>query len=207
MIRIAIDILFSRAYINSMTLVQQILEIFPSFNYERFRKENSGNTDVILQSILDAIRIGRLRKRLIAGEWHLRVPTRSEKMDGRAFIDIETKEIAFSLPWKTMPYEDLRFIVFHEFGHVVDVMAGRFYMDENDNVIFNNEEVSETAIQFAMIFDDDVLYCSLPHELSANRWALKSGVVPLLERTLVCYKTATGEIEPVEINCQLLRTS
>lgn len=179
------------------TLIRQI---FPEYNHEKFQKENGVNTDTILESVLDAVRISGHADRLVSEGWNLRRPTRSEKKAGRAFVDIDAKEIVFSMPWKSMPREDLRFIVFHEFGHVVDILEGRFYIDENETVIFNNQEVSEYYINFAMIFDDDMMYCSLPHELSANTWALKSGVVPLLEKTLICYKTATGEIPVINFS-------
>lgn len=103
-------------------------------------------------------------------------------------VDIEENIILFMIPQKTkFTKNDITFLVHHEFGHIMDFHSGRFFTTETD-VIFDGN-VIDNEKYLALIEDIETfdvvpnevyrLYHTLPHELSANQYAvLNSGVVP-----------------------------
>lgn len=106
--------------------------------------------------------------------------------------DLANHVLYFMIPFDTpLTIEDIRFIVYHEFGHLLDLKNGRYELkvrDDNDHDVFfdgvmiDNENYYRLAAEIANnpeFGSADYEYHSMPEELSANLYAfLNSNVIP-----------------------------
>lgn len=110
-------------------------------------------------------------------------------------------------PWITN--KDLRFLVYHEVGHLLDYVHGDMQVDEENRVFFKgklqsaefaNDILAEANMHELNCNDEDAkfmirVYASLPSEYSANCFAVAHcPYIPDDGNFEIMYKVASGEI-------------